>query len=167
VFNLAACLLVSAATRGGAEEEERLRLHDAFARDDWVRFGGDAARAAKWALALIWAYCALGPGAILGNDFFSRPMFTEGGAKLGVPSLWVWQIVFWLAGVLLVWWLAYPVRLSLVPRDMRSRLVLEDPVGPLVRPGVPRWIAQALARVAERPDRRGGGPSGRMSKGRR
>ena len=61
---------------------------------------------AKWSLTLIWTFIALGPGAILGNSFFSSPMFLDGEAKLGVPSLWVWQIVFWFLGVLLVWWLA-------------------------------------------------------------
>ncbi len=41
-------------------------------------------------------------------------MFSNGEATLGVPSLWVWQVVFWLSGVLLTWWLAYPVGLSVI-----------------------------------------------------
>lgn len=167
VFNLIACLLVSVVTRREAEESRRLRLHDTFARDDRVRFGGDAARTAKWALTLIWAYFAIGPGAILGNDFFSRPMFTERDAKLGVPSLWIWQVVFWLAGVLLVWWLAYPVRLSRVQQGARSCLVLDDVPGPLARSRAPRWIAQVLARVTERPDWHDTSPPDRLNKRRR
>jgi Na+/proline symporter len=150
LFNLIACLLVSAVTRGEAEPVRR--LHAAFARDDRVGFGGDAARTAKWALALIWAYLAIGPGAILGNDFFSHPIFTDTAVRLAMPSLWVWQIMFWLAGVLLVWWLAYPAGLSVVPGTVHPGLVLADEaVGPLGRRRVPLWIAQSLARVTERP----------------
>jgi len=153
-FNVTACLLISAVTRGGAEEERRIRLHQAFVHDDPVRFGNGAARTAKWALVVIWTYFALGPGAILGNEFFSRPIFTEGGVQLGLPSLWVWQIVFWLAGVLLVWWLAYPVRLSFVPSSVRPLLTLEEPSAPFAHRRVPRWIAQTVERLAKRPKER-------------
>lgn len=72
-FNLAACLLVALFTRAGEEREAGDALHGVFRRDHAVQFGGPAARSAKWSLALFWAFFALGPGTILGNDFFSRP----------------------------------------------------------------------------------------------
>ena len=150
LFNLAACLLVSAVTRREAEPEGR--LHAAFARDDPAPPGSDAGSTAKWALALIWVYFAMGPGAVLGNDFFSRPMFTDKAVRLGVPSLWVWQIVFWLAGVFLVWWLAYPAGLSAVRSPAQPALLLEDTADPLAPRRVPLWIAQGLARITERPE---------------
>jgi solute:Na+ symporter, SSS family len=147
-FNLGACLLVSTFTRGGEERDRRQRLHDAFARDD--RVGGKAARSAKWSLMLLWLFFAMGPGAILGNDFFSRPIFTGTDVSLGVPSLLVWQLLFWIGGVPLVWWLAYPGRMSVIEVEPAQTLTLEEKKNPLFGPTTTPWIARLLKRVAER-----------------
>lgn len=153
-LNLLAALLVSAATQRhaawGAGRDRRERLHAALRAQDAPRLGGPAARTAKWALALLWAYLGLGPGAILGNDFFSRPMFAGGDAALGVPSLWVWQMLFWLLGVLLVWWLAYPVRLGVIDAEPHAVVSLSPPADPRGRRRAPDWIALGLSRVAGR-----------------
>ena len=150
VFNVAACLLVSIFTRGGEERAHREILHRAFAASFPADFGSPAARTAKWSLALVWAFMAIGPGAILGNDFFSHPIFTEGDAALGVPALWVWQVVFWLLGVLLVWWLAYPTRMAILDVPVTHTVDLIPPAGPLERPRVPAWIALLLERLTLR-----------------
>jgi solute:Na+ symporter, SSS family len=105
---------------------------------------------AKWSLTLICSFLALGPCAILGNSFFSKPIFTDGEATLGAPSLWVWQIVFWLLGVLLVWWLAYRARMSIIENVAWRRIDLDPPRGQLERGRAPPWIALLLARVAKR-----------------
>lgn len=147
--NLAAVLLVSIFTRKGAERDARDLLHDEFATRWRTDFGGSATRAAIWSLVLIWAFLALGPGAILGNSFFSQPVFTEGEAALGIPSLWVWQLLFWLVGVPLVWWLAYRSRLGLTEAAGLRRLRLAGAVD-AGRQRAPGWIASGLARVTER-----------------
>ena len=146
ILNVAAVLLVSIFTRKGAERSHRDRLHDAFAIHGRTDFGGRTARGATWSLTLIWAFLALGPGTILGNTFFSQPIFTEGGAALGVPSLWVWQLLFWLSGVMLVWWLAYRTGLGLT--DDRSLRPIA--FGTLDTDRAPDWIATGLARVTGR-----------------
>ena len=148
-FNVAAVLLVAIFTRGGSERAQRDRLHDEFAATSAVDFGGKAARSAKWSLTLIWAFFALGPGAIQGNSFFSQPVFTTGDAALGVPSLWVWQLFFWLIGVPLVWWLAFGARLGFTTDQGLRRVVLEGPV----RTAAPGWIAASLARMTARDSR--------------
>lgn len=146
VLNAGAVLLVSIFTRKGAERLHRDRLHDEFAARWRVDFGGKGARGAIWSLTLIWAFFALGPGAILGNSFFSRPIFTEAEASLGLPSLWAWQLFFWLLGVPLVWWLAYRCRLGLTGDEGLRRLA-----GGADRPlRAPGWIAASLARVTGR-----------------
>ena len=150
-FNVAACLLVSMFTLGGEEGSHRQRLHDEFARNAPTDSGRPAARGAKWSLTLIWAFFALGPGAILGNDFFSHPVFSETEATLGVPSLWVWQILFWFVGVLLVWWLAYGGRLSVVEAGPLRTIDLGPSAGSLGAHRAPGWIRLLLTRVAERP----------------
>ncbi len=143
--NLAAVLLVAIFTRGGAERMQRDRLHDEFAASWNVDFGGKAARSAKWSLTLIWAFFALGPGAILGNTFFSQPVFTTGDAALGVPSLWVWQVFFWLIGVPLVWWLAYRAQLGTTTDQGLRRIESGKPAA-----AAPGWIATSVARVTAR-----------------
>ena len=148
-FNMGAVLLVAIFTRGGSERAQRDRLHDEFAATWAVDLGGKAARNAKWSLTLIWAFFALGPGAILGNSFFSQPVFTTGDAALGVPSLWVWQLFFWLIGVPLVWWLTYGAGLGTTPDHGLRRVRLEGPA----RTAAPGWIAASVARVTARTGR--------------
>jgi hypothetical protein len=112
-------------------------------------FGRRTARGAKWSLTLLWAFLALGPGAILGNTFFSQPMFSSAGVSLGVPSLWVWQTIFWIIGVMIVWWLAYHSRLSIIePGTLRVGELREVPRA-LRESRQPRWIALAVARLAD------------------
>ncbi len=149
-FNFAAVLLVSIFTRRGAEREHRDRLHNEFTARWKAELGGPAARNAKWSLTLIWAFLAIGPGAILGNTFFSQPVFTEGEVALGIPSLWVWQMLFWLIGVMLVWWLAYRSRLGITGDQGIRRVDLGQPADPFARKRAPAWIAQGLARLTER-----------------
>jgi solute:Na+ symporter, SSS family len=149
-FNVAACLLVSLFTRSGEEREHRQRLHDEFKASHRVEFGGRATRTAKWSLTLIWAFLALGPGAILGNTFFSHPIFTGGDVTLGLPSLLVWQILFWLIGVLIVWWLAYHDRMSIIEAVPRRTLRLKPPTSTLQQLRTPGWIARMLGRLVER-----------------
>jgi solute:Na+ symporter, SSS family len=151
VFNLTTSFLVAIFTYRDAERDRRDALHRIFRRDHRVEFGQRAARGAKWSLALLWIFLAIGPGAILGNTFFSHPVFTEADLSLGVPSLWVWQISFWIIGILLVWWLAYRSRLSTPDGVVRAYELreLSDPKGRRQ----PRWIALLVARLTARPDR--------------
>lgn len=144
-LNLGAVLLVSIFTREGAERTQRDRLHNEFAGQARVDFGGRGAREAKWSLTLIWAFLALGPGAILGNTFFSQPIFASGEAVLGLPSLWAWQLLFWLLGVPLVWWLAYRCELGLTGEAGLRQQRRDAPA--LLAPG---WIAASLARLTGR-----------------
>ena len=146
-LNVAAVLLVSIFTRSGAEQAHRDRLHDEFAARWPVDFGGHVGRGATWSLTLIWAFLALGPGAILGNTFFSQPIFTEGNAAVGLPSLWVWQIFFWLIGVPLVWWIAYRAKLGATSVEGLRRVDLGAAPDPA---RAPDWIATGLARVTGR-----------------
>jgi len=56
-------------------------------------------RTALRSLALIRAFFAIGPGAVLGNNIFTLPVLTDQAVHIDMPSIWVWQIVFWLIGV--------------------------------------------------------------------
>jgi solute:Na+ symporter, SSS family len=151
-INVGASLLVAIFTRQDAEREHRNVLHGSFQRDHRIDFGGRGVRSAKWSLTLLWVFLALGPGAILGNTFFAHPIFTEADIALGVPSLWVWQVFFWIIGVLLVWWLAYRSRLSTVegafrPHELQHLRQLAGTRQQL------RWIALLVTRLTARQNR--------------
>jgi solute:Na+ symporter, SSS family len=146
--NMAASLLVAIFTQRDGEGERRNALHAVFRRDHRIDFGGRAARSAKWALTLLWIFLAIGPGAILGNTFFSHPVFAEADLALGVPSLWVWQVTFWIVGVVLVWWLAYRSGLSATEGPFRARELQHLSRTESARQ--PRWIGLAVARLSAR-----------------
>ena len=137
-------------TRSGPDRTRREILHGLF-RELFPRRGRvSALTTAKWSLTLVWTFLALGPGAVLGNTFFSKPMFVEGDAALGVPSLWVWQVVFWFVGVLLAWWLAYRGRLGILDDRAIPSIELSPPADPLGRRRAPEWLALMIARVSSR-----------------
>ena len=68
---------------------------------------------------------------------------------LGIPSLWVWQLLFWLVGVPLVWWLAYRSGLGLTT-DVGIRTLRLPATVQAQERQAPDWIAASLARVTER-----------------
>jgi hypothetical protein len=147
VFNLLVVALAAAATRAAPDWAPRDRLHDALLAATGVRPGG---RGPLWAMALVWSFLATGPGAILGNRFFSDPIFAAGPAQaLFVPSLWVWQLLFWLLGVVLVWWLAYRLGFGETSAQAVRPVALTEP--PPLR--APDWLAAGLARVTGRTPR--------------
>ena len=147
VFNVAACLLVALFTRSGPEREHREILHRMFRQVAPPSRAG-AATTAKWSLTLIWTFLALGPGAVLGNAFFSKPMFTEGDVSLGAPSLWVWQVVFWFFGVLLTWWLAYRGRMAIVDQPAVPPIGSGRGAKSIGGRRAPQWLALLIARVS-------------------
>jgi len=151
LVNIFFCLLVAIFNRKGAERAHRDQLHDIFARDHKIAFGGRAAQGAKWSLTLLWAFLAIGPGAVLGNNFFSKPIFSDVDVKLGIPSLWVWGILFWVIGVFLVWWLAYKTQLSVVSTErLRLGELAEDPRF-VTNARQPQWLKRLVQRLSNRP----------------
>ena len=65
-----------------------------------------------WVLTLIWFVVGFGPFATIGNTLFSNPNNPLTWTPLGLPSLWVWQLVFLLYGIFVMWFLAFFMGLS-------------------------------------------------------
>lgn len=132
--NLVVTLLVSAVTqrRGfGAEAEEARRfLAEALPPSPRAR----ALRATAWSVALAWAFFAIGPGLVFGNVAFGAP---EGAWVLGMPSQWVWGLLFWMLGLGLIWFLSY-------------RMEMASPHAAAVPPCEPRLQLRVDTRAAER-----------------
>ena len=142
-INLLIVFLSSVATLRGPDMYQRSRFHRAMKAHP----PASAKRSGVlWGLAILWGFLAYGPGAVLGNFFFSDPIFTDLKSVMGVPSLWVWQMLFWLFGVVLVWWVSYSVGFG------RTQEVTGKPM----RIGMPRatrspdWISSGLSRVVNR-----------------
>jgi len=65
-----------------------------------------------WGLTLIWFLVGFGPFATIGNSIFSDPNSPALWAPFGLPSLWVWQLLFLGYGVFVMWFLAFYMGLS-------------------------------------------------------
>lgn len=140
VVNLTLVLLACAATMNAPDRFHRLRLHTAVQSAVSGKARGSASLGV---LFLIWSFLAYGPGAVIGNTFFSDPIFTKLTPVLGVPSLWVWQILFWLIGILQIWLLAHYSGF----RRISGELIKPIEFGPPVQRRTPDWLATGLARL--------------------
>jgi len=67
-----------------------------------------------WIITILWFVFAVGPGAVLGNTLFGNPNDPTSW-WLGMPSIWLWQILGWALGVALLWFLAYYLEMSTPP----------------------------------------------------
>jgi len=65
---------------------------------------------------LIWAFFSIGPGLIFGNLIFGSADLSYSKWVMGIPSLWAYQIIWWAAGVLLIWFMANKMDLSTLPK---------------------------------------------------
>lgn len=65
-----------------------------------------------WGLTLVWFLVGFGPFATIGNDVFSNPNAPALWAPFGLPSLWVWQLLFLGYGIFVMWFLAFHMGLS-------------------------------------------------------
>ena len=124
-FNLAVCILVSAATQNDAARAHRMKYHS-FLREH-ASLSADKRKLIPWAwvITLAWLFFGIGPGAVIGNDIFGAPNAGVAGWTFGIPSIWAWQILFWLLGVGMMWFLAYKMEMSTMP-DKEVEALVED-----------------------------------------
>ena len=66
---------------------------------------------AALALGIFLIFFGFGPGAVIGNGLFGSPDDPTTWA-FGLPSIWVWQILFWSFFVGFTWFLAYKLGMS-------------------------------------------------------
>ena len=65
-----------------------------------------------WVLVFIWFTVGFGPFAMIGNNIFSDPNNPSLWGPFGLPSLWVWQLVFLFFGIFVMWFLAFYMEFS-------------------------------------------------------
>ena len=148
--NLLSCLLVSSFTKKRDNREHRNRLHTQFSRACTNLDPRPNLRTALWSLTLLWVFFALGPGAILGNDLFALPILSDQAVDVGMPSIWVWQVVFWIVGVIILWWMVHQLGIRIGHGSRYGQVALIEN-HTLMRQGtIPKWIRLFLERFTTR-----------------
>ena len=125
-LNLGIAVCVSAFTQNGEDRKHRLTFHDFLRQTASLPSGKRRLIPVAWGLVLVWFFFGIGPGAVIGNTLFGNPNHIETWI-FGMPSIWVWQLLWWGIGVFMMWFLAYKMELSTVPD--REIVVLQEDIG--------------------------------------
>jgi len=122
-FNLVVCVLVSASTQSDAARSHRMQYHDFLHEHAGLSEDKRKLIPVAWIVTVLWMFFGIGPGAVIGNTIFGRPDAGLEGWTFGIPSIWAWQILFWILGVVMMWFLAYKMEMSTVPKKDIEALV--------------------------------------------
>ncbi|MFO1120083.1 MAG: sodium:solute symporter family protein [Rhodospirillales bacterium] len=127
LFNVSTCVIVSALTQDSHQRAHRMKFHN-FLRDHaQLPAGKRRLKPLAWGLTIGWILLAIGPGVVIGNWIFGAPSAGRHGWLFGIPSIWAWQILFWMLGIALLWFLAYRMEMATMPAKDVEALV--DDVG--------------------------------------
>ena len=113
LINLIVSVLVSTFTQKIDEKLHKKKYHDYL--NYHAPLFSISKKILKFTIIIFFLFCwfffAIGPGAIIGNDIFGVPndMSTW---FFKIPSIWAWQILFWLIGIGIMWFLAYKMKMS-------------------------------------------------------
>jgi len=113
-FNLGLAIIVSAVTQGSDNKEHKQKFHDFLAEVASVPAAKQGLKPLAWILTIVWFIFAIGPGAVVGNTIFGNPNDASTWI-FRMPSIWVWQIIWWALGVGMMWMLAYHMQMSTMP----------------------------------------------------
>ncbi len=125
LVNLAVALPVSAITQNDSALAHRMTYHNFLREHTGLSPEKRKLVPAAWVITLAWLFFGIGPGAVIGNYIFGAPDAGVEGWTFGIPSIWAWQILFWLLGVGMMWFLAYKMEMSTVP-DKEIEALVED-----------------------------------------
>jgi hypothetical protein len=124
-FNLIFCLPISAMTQDDEAHSHRMKYHNFLREHASLSPEKKGLVPWAWAAAIAWLFFGVGPGAVIGNDIFGAPNAGVDGWTFGIPSIWAWQILFWLLGVAMMWFLAFKMEMSTVP-DSEVHALVDD-----------------------------------------
>ncbi len=130
-LNLGVCTIVSAMTQESGARAHRMKYHDFLREHASLSAAKRGLIPIAWIITLAWMFFGIGPGAVLGNYIFGEPNDAATWV-FGMPSIWAWQILFWILGVGMMWFLAYKMEMSTVPDRAVEALV--DDIGDVHTP---------------------------------
>ena len=112
LFNLPIAIIVSYFTQPQKDEFKRrmsfhkfLREHAGLPEEKRYRIK------VGWIITVVWFLFAIGPFCVIGNTLFGDPT-RPAEWFLGMPSIWIWQLLWWLLGIYMMYFLAYKLRMS-------------------------------------------------------
>ena len=124
IFNFSIAVIVSALTQNAEALAHRKKFHDYLAEHAGLPDSKKGLVKVAWVVVIGWFFFAQGPGAVLGNTIFGNP--TDSSTWLfGMPSIWLWQIIWWALGVAMMWFLAYKLEMSTIP-EKEIEVLIED-----------------------------------------
>ena len=126
LFNLGTAIIVSRFTQNAADMEHKMTFHSFLREHAGLPESKRHLIPRAWALTLVWFLFGIGPGAVIGNSIFGSP--TDAATWMfGIPSIWAWQVLWWVIGVFMMWFLAYKMEMATVPR--REVEALHEDIG--------------------------------------
>jgi hypothetical protein len=122
-FNLGAAILISAVTQNADDMKHKMKFHNFLSEHAGLSEEKKKLIPAAWIITLVWFFFGIGPGAVIGNTIFGDPNGGVAAWTFGMPSIWAWQILWWALGCFMMWFLAYKMEMSTVPRKEIEALV--------------------------------------------
>ena len=110
-FNLGIAILVSFFTQNSDELAHKMKFHNFLKEYAGLPSEKRNLIPIAWIITLLWFFFGIGPGAVIGNWIFGDPTNPDTWI-FGIPSIWAWQILFWVIGVYMMWMLAYKMEFS-------------------------------------------------------
>jgi solute:Na+ symporter, SSS family len=126
IFNLGIAIIVSAVTQDSKETQHRMQYHKFLQDHATLSPEKRGLVPTAWIITLVWFFFAIGPGCVIGNTIFGNPN-DYSTWTFGMPSIWAWQIIWWVLGVFMMWFLAYKMNMSTVPE--REVVALQEDIG--------------------------------------
>lgn len=124
LFNLGSALIISAMTQNAEDTAHKMKFHDYLTEHVGLSPEKKKFVPIAWILTIVWFIFAIGSGAVIGNTLFGNPNDATTWV-FGMPSIWVWQIIWWALGVAMMWMLAYKQEMSTLP-EKEIVALLED-----------------------------------------
>lgn len=126
IFNLGIALIVSSFTQSDRETQHRMQYHNFLREHASLAPEKRGLVPAAWIIVLVWFFFGIGPGVVIGNTIFGNP-HDYNTWVFGMPSIWAWQILWWVLGVFMMWFLAYKMNMSTVPD--KEIVALQEDIG--------------------------------------
>ncbi len=126
LFNLGLAIIVSALTQNQEALKHRMSFHHFLREHAALPAAKRSLIPLAWIITLVWFFFGIGPGAVLGNWMFGDPN-NPSSWLFGMPSIWTWQLLWWVIGVFMMWMLAYKMEMSTVPN--KEIVALHEDIG--------------------------------------
>ena len=111
IVNLSLAISISQIKQSPIDRVHRQKYFDYIENQTGIAFLNRRLVPAAIVLGVFFIIFGFGPGAIIGNELFGTPDDPTTWA-FGIPSIWVWQILFWSFFVGYTWFLAYKLEFS-------------------------------------------------------